>query len=314
MGICHQCLLRRQRSGCWIQGRFCGIFGYSDDNWLLAPSLNALQDMLDTCQEYAEIHNLKFSTDKNSKKSKTKCMAFLKCERDLPNLMLCDNPLPWVDSLLHLGTKVCRKQKGGRLDIRMKEAAYIERNCSLNQEFSFAHPLTKIKINRIYNCHFSGGQLWDLFGAEAQKFFSTFNRSIKVMADLPYATHRYLIEPVSEQKHMSIQLIQNFVGFMEKIRNSTKQILKMLYQITRKDVKTVTGSNLRNILCLTDLCGVDMLDKNSVANLKYSSVDEDNRWRVSMVKELIDMKNSLDDPLNGWEPEELDEILEFACF
>ena len=134
------------------------------------------------------------------------------------------------------------------------------------------------------------------------------------MADLPYATHRYLIEPVSEQKHMSIQLIQNFVGFMEKIRNSTKQILKMLYQITRKDVKTVTGSNLRNILCLTDLCDVDMLDKNSVANLKYSSVDEDNRWRVSMVKELIDMKNSLDDPLNGWEPEELDEILEFACF
>ena len=79
-------------------------------------------------------------------------------------------------------------------------------------------------------------------------------------------------------------------------------------------VKTVTGSNLRNILCLTDLCDVDMLDKNSVANLKYSSVDEDNRWRVSMVKELIDMKNSLDDPLNGWEPEELDEILEFACF
>ena len=82
------------------------------------------------------------------------------------------------------------------------------------------------------------------------------------MADLPYATHRYLIEPVSEQKHMSIQLIQNFVGFMEKIRNSTKQILKMLYQITRKDVKTVTGSNLRNILCLTDLCDVDMLDKH----------------------------------------------------
>ena len=134
------------------------------------------------------------------------------------------------------------------------------------------------------------------------------------MADLPYATHRYLIEPVSEQKHMSIQLIQNFMGFMEKIRNSSKQILRMLYQIARKDVKTVTGSNLRVILCLTDLCDVDMLDKSSVANLEYSSVDEDNRWRVSMVKELIDMKNRQDDPLNGWEPEELNDILEFACF
>ena len=73
----------------------------------------------------------------------------------------------------------------------------------------------------------------------------------------------------------------------------------MLYQITRKYVKTVIGSNLRNNLSLMDLCDVDMLDKSSVANLKYSLMDEDNRWPVSMVKELIDMKN-FDDPLNGF--------------
>ena len=157
-------ILRRKRSGCWIQGRFCGIFGYSDDNWLMAPSVDALQDMLETCQEYAQIHNLKFSTDKDPKKSKTKCMAFLKQERDLPNLLLCNNPLPWVDSLVHLGTNICRKQKGCRLDIKMKEAAYIQRNCTINQESSFAHSVTKITLNKIYNCHFSGGQLWDLFG------------------------------------------------------------------------------------------------------------------------------------------------------
>ena len=53
--------LRRRRSGCWVQGYFRGIFGYSDDNWLLAPSLSALQDMLNTCQEFAAAHNLKFN-------------------------------------------------------------------------------------------------------------------------------------------------------------------------------------------------------------------------------------------------------------
>ena len=71
-------ILKRKRSGCWVRGRFCGIYGYSDDNWLLAPSLPALQDMLRTCQDYAEAHNLKFSTDKDPKKCTTKCMAFLK--------------------------------------------------------------------------------------------------------------------------------------------------------------------------------------------------------------------------------------------
>ena len=37
-------LLRKQGYGCWINGKFAGIFGYSDDNLLIAPSLHALQD------------------------------------------------------------------------------------------------------------------------------------------------------------------------------------------------------------------------------------------------------------------------------
>ena len=39
-------LLKNRRTGCWILNNYHGIFGYSDDNWLLAPSISALQDML----------------------------------------------------------------------------------------------------------------------------------------------------------------------------------------------------------------------------------------------------------------------------
>ena len=38
-------ILRQRSAGCWVNGYFHGIFGYSDDNFLLAPSLAALQDM-----------------------------------------------------------------------------------------------------------------------------------------------------------------------------------------------------------------------------------------------------------------------------
>ena len=107
--------LRRRRSGCWVLGKFRGIFGYSDDNWLIAPSLSALQDMLDTCQEFAATHNLKFSTDLNPVKCKTKCMAFLNVQRELPSLMLCGNPLPWVDRLFHLGNMIVYKTDGRQL-------------------------------------------------------------------------------------------------------------------------------------------------------------------------------------------------------
>ena len=50
--------LRRRHSGCCR-----GIFGYSYDNWVLAPSLFAFQEILKACKEFATSHNLKFSTD-----------------------------------------------------------------------------------------------------------------------------------------------------------------------------------------------------------------------------------------------------------
>ena len=76
-------LLRREGYGCWIEGKYAGIFGYLDDNLLIAPSLNALQEMLKICEQYAETYNLQFSTDPNPKKCKTKCIAFFKKKREL---------------------------------------------------------------------------------------------------------------------------------------------------------------------------------------------------------------------------------------
>ena len=305
--------LRRKHSGCWVMGKFRGIFGYSDDNWLLAPSLPALQDMLITCQEYAASHNLKFSTDKDPKKCKTKCMAFLKKPRQLPNMILCDNPLPWVEKIVHLGNIVGNKIDGGQLDMKQKAARYIDKNCSICQEFSFAHPTCKILLNKIYNCHFSGCQTWDLFSQGAEKFYSTYNRSLKVMAELPLATHRYLLEPVSEQQHMSTTLIRNYLKFISSIKKSNKPVLRQLFEIAKADVRTITGSNLRNILLKTDLLNVDDLHPGITQQIKYKEINKLDLWRIPMIKELIDIKCGDNLPPDGWTSDELQEILDFVC-
>ena len=80
--------LRNSKSGCWINQHYLGIFGYSDDNFLLAPSLSALQDMLKICEEYAKEHGLKFSTDPNPpKNAKPDALHFYrkKENRDISN-------------------------------------------------------------------------------------------------------------------------------------------------------------------------------------------------------------------------------------
>ena len=81
--------LLKNRSGCWIERSFLGLLGYSDDNFLLAPSREALQSMLSICERYAGDHGLKFSTDPDPKKSKTRCLAFLKKNRVVKPVQLC---------------------------------------------------------------------------------------------------------------------------------------------------------------------------------------------------------------------------------
>ena len=126
-------ILRRSKFGCWVNGDFFGILGYSDDNFLLAPSIHALQEMLHICEQYAADHDLKFSTDPNPSKCKTKCIGFLKKKRELPPLKLCGNDLPWVTSGKHLGINLNNQLNGLKYDMKMKRAQYITKNNDICQ-------------------------------------------------------------------------------------------------------------------------------------------------------------------------------------
>lgn len=121
---------------------------------------------------------------------------------------------------------------------------------------------------------------------QSERFYSTYNRSVKVMADLPYATHRYLIEHVAGQEHMSITLIRNFLNFINKIKQSFRAVLWHLYSISKCDVITTTGSNLRNIQ--TSLTSVDDLQPGIVKQLKYMEIKDRDMWRILIIKEAID--------------------------
>ena len=68
-------ILKKKKFGCWINGVFLGLFGYSDDNLALALSISALSDMIKTIADYALEHNLWFSTDHAPRKCKNKVMA-----------------------------------------------------------------------------------------------------------------------------------------------------------------------------------------------------------------------------------------------
>ena len=268
--------------------------------------------MVRTCEEFAESHNLKFSTDPNPLKCKTKTLAFLKAPRVLPKIYPCGNPLPWTEKFKHLGVTIGNKIDGCYQDIPIKNAQYISKNIELNQEFHFAHPLTKLKLNQIHNSHYYGSPLWDLFGTGAIKVESSYNKSVKAMLDLPIATHRNLIEPLTSETHIKIVLIRRFLSFVEKIRNSGKPALEMLLSEAASDVRSTTGSNLRNIMLLAGKTSIDAVSVPDADKIEYFKLEDEDTWKVTLATELIEAKaNSKEIP--GFNDIELDTILNYIC-
>ena len=305
-------LLRRKNLGCWINNNFCGMSGYSDDNWVIAPSINSLQDMLKVIEDFCIPHNLKFSTDSDPNKCKTKCIAFLQRQRHLPDVFLCGDRLPWVDNGVHLGNHFSNTNDRIKDDVVTKRGSYIQKNCELNQEFSFAHPRTKILLNNIYNCHFTGSPLWDLFSKEVGSFEKTWNVSVRKMLDLPLATHRYLIEPVSETFHLRRILMNRFISFLHQIERSGKVATKQLLGVIYRNTQSVTGSNIRHILRLTGRRHWREVRKVDVENIDYFRIPEQEKWRVGLIHEMLEIRSS-EVQLEGFTVEETNEILEFAC-
>ena len=136
----------------------------------------------------------------------------------LPSMNLCGHQLPWVDKILHLGNTLTNDTDIVSTDMNIKNARYIVKNIEINHEFYFSAAATCLQVNQIYNSNWFGSILWDLFCPPAFRHESSYNRSINlnIMLNLPLATHRELIEPLSDQQHVNKVLIQSFIQTLKK--------------------------------------------------------------------------------------------------
>ena len=305
-------VLKKKRSGCWINGIFLGLFGYSDDNFALAPSISALREMMKTIYEYAQEHNLKFSTHPDPRKCKTKVMAFLKKPRPLPVIVLGQVPLPWVDQCKHLGNNIKNVIDGCQEDMRIKRAQYISKNIEINQEFHFSAASTRLKVNQIWNTHFSGSPLLNLFIPGAERFVGSYNKSMKCMMNLPIESHRFLLEPLSGEKPLMVILISRFLSFMDQIDKSEKTAIKMLKREAMKDVRSITGNNFRRIMLLMGEDSFKNVNKYNVDKINYYKVKMEDMWKVKIATEAMDVRDG-NGEIATFKKEEIEAMLQFAC-
>ena len=112
--------------GCTIGSFYYGVLVYADDIILLSLRRMGLQDMVKICEKFAGEHNLKFSTNVDPKKSKTKCIHFYSKNSELAKIKLNGDLLPRVDSARHVGNTL-EKNNSFSKDIAIKRGNFIGR-------------------------------------------------------------------------------------------------------------------------------------------------------------------------------------------
>ena len=268
--------------------------------------------MMKTISDYAAEHNLRFSTDPDPRKCKTKVMAFLRKPRPLPAVFLGQVALPWVDHCKHLGNNIKNVIDGCQEDMRIKRAKYISKNVEINQGFHFAAASTRIQVNNIWNTHFSGSPLWNLFSPGAERIIGSYNRSLKCMMKLPLATHRYLLEPLSGEKPAMIILIDRFLSFMEKIEKSEKTAIKMLKKEAMIDVRSTTGANLRGIMLLAGESSIMNVTRDSIRNIEYYKVKDEDMWKIHIASEAYEVSQGISE-IEMFDQPEMIAVLHHSC-
>ena len=121
-----------------------------------------------------------------------------------------------------------------------------------------------------------------------------------------------MIEPISKTKHLKFVLIERFLSFLNQIVKSKKLIPKQLLSFIKNDVCSTTGSNLRNILLLTDKNNIEEICIDDIRKMVFEEIDDREKWKIDFINEITDVKfNQLD--VEEFSREELDEILNFLC-
>ena len=267
--------------------------------------------MINKCSEFMQLKKLRFSTNTNPVKSKTKCIVFSKKVRDrvgVAPVKLNGDNLPWVAELKHLGN-VLECNNTMKRDIAIKRGKFIGKLNSLSQEFHYTSPEVFMKILNIYAVSFYGSSLWDIFSAECERIFAAWNVAVRHAWNVPNTTHRYLVEVISKCTHPKVMLASRYFTFSQSLLNSQKYSVRILARLCSTDNRTVLG---RTLATIGRECGCEVNKLRAAvikSKMSYFAVPPDEQWRTGLLTELLSNKLSIP----GFTEDETSTMVTYLC-
>ena len=118
--------------------------------------------------------------------------------------------------------------------------------------------------------------------------------------DLPYGTHRFILQHISKRRHLQEEFYSRFTKFCQHINNSEKEEVLYLYNTQKHDSRSTFGRNFKSV----------MIDQRDIS-LPYK-IPPESQWKLSLIDEIILIKSRKMN-IPGFSSEEVDSMLSSLC-
>ena len=125
-----------------------------------------------------------------------------------------------------------------------------------NLPFSFASPVEVLRAVKVFAGDLYGAMLWKLSGDLAKQVYHAWNTCIKLVWQVPRATHTYFVERLLDcgLSHVRTDILARYVKYLTSLRSSPSMEVVVLANLVARDVRTTTGANLH---FLGEMTGLD---------------------------------------------------------
>ena len=91
--------------------------------------------------------------------------------------------------------------------------------------YSHLQPNVLSRLFKSYCCSFYGFFLWHYNSKGFEKMCITWNRAVRKMYSLPYDTHRWILGPLTNQRHLRYQLFARNIKLLHFIKHEIRECL-----------------------------------------------------------------------------------------
>ena len=200
------------------------------------------------------------------------------------------------------------------MDIRLKRGSFIGRVHSILQEVHFANPMIKMRMIKIYATSFYGSSLWNLQSGDCVRLYSAWNNAVREAFNVPRTTHRYYIEEISEAEHPMVMLSARFIKFHQTLERSGKLSIRYLSKLSSGNLRTSHGQNLKFISEQVEVKAEEINSIDVKAKMKYFAVPVEHKWKVDLVKDMLEIRwNNDENDVMIDDLEDVEGMLENLC-